>query len=107
MSFLCTFSEPVVETRSGRLRGFMMDGIYQFRGVKYAEAERFQPPVPVEPWEGIRDATSYAYNCLTVNSPGLGGAQRLMLGEPAQKHENDFVNFVKPMDLPAGRRMIV
>ncbi len=30
-----------------------------------------------------------------------------MLGEPAQKHESDFVNFVKPMDLPAGRRMIV
>lgn len=71
MSFLCTFHEPVVQTGAGRLRGFLMDGIYQFRGVRYAEAERFQPPVPVEPWTGIRDATSYAYNCPTVNSPGL------------------------------------
>ncbi len=71
MSFLCTFDEPVAETRAGRIRGFLMDGIYQFRGIKYAEAERFEPPVPVKPWEGIRDATSYAYNCLTVNRPGL------------------------------------
>ena len=71
MSFLCTFDEPVVQTRAGRLRGFMMDEIYQFRGVRYAEAERFLPPTPVEPWEGIKDAASYGYGCPTINRPGL------------------------------------
>ena len=71
MSFLCTFDAPVVETKAGKLRGFEMDGIYQFRGVPYAEAERFLPPTPVKPWEGIRDVSMYGPVCLTINRPGL------------------------------------
>lgn len=71
MSFLCTFNEPVVETKAGKLRGFMMDEIYQFRGVKYAEAERFMLPTPVKAWDGIKDAAAYGPVCLTINRPGL------------------------------------
>ena len=50
--FLCTKTEPVVQTKAGKLRGFQLDGTYAFHGVKYADAKRFQQPTPVEPWEG-------------------------------------------------------
>ena len=61
--FICTPTEPVVETRQGKLRGFKLDDIYTFYGIPYAQAKRFQAPQPVEPWEGVRDALSYGYVC--------------------------------------------
>ena len=59
--FLCTSTEPVVATKAGKLRGFRFNGIYTFYGVDYAKAERFKQPVPVAPWEGVKDALSYGY----------------------------------------------
>lgn len=61
--FVCTNTEPIVETKQGKLRGFCLNGIYTFHGVHYAEADRFQMPHEVEPWEGVRDAHSYGYVC--------------------------------------------
>lgn len=60
-NFVCTKTEPVVETKAGKLRGFIFDGIYTFYGIKYADAGRFQSPIEVEPWEGIKDAHSYGF----------------------------------------------
>ena len=58
-SFLSTQNSPLVETKSGTLRGFLLDGIYTFHGIPYAYADRFQAPHAVEPWEGVRNATNY------------------------------------------------
>ncbi len=52
-----------VRTKQGILQGYQFDGTYIFKGVHYAESGRFQPPVPVEPWEGVKDATSYGFVC--------------------------------------------
>ena len=41
---------PVVETTSGKLKGYFYDGEYIFKGVPYAYAERFQMPRPSH-WE--------------------------------------------------------
>jgi para-nitrobenzyl esterase len=71
--FLCGPGEPVVQTRAGKLRGFMLDGVYAFHGIKYAEAERFGPPRPVEPWEGIKDALSYGYIAPLLEQPAPQG----------------------------------
>ena len=71
MSFVCNFDGPIVKTKAGKLRGFMLDGMYHFRGIKYAEAERFMPPTPVEPWEGVKDATVYGYESPTTTKPGI------------------------------------
>jgi carboxylesterase type B len=53
--------ETVVTTSLGRLRGEVVDGVVRFQGVPYAAppsgARRMRPPQPVEPWEGVRDAT--------------------------------------------------
>ena len=55
-NFMCTKTDPVVETKAGKLRGFQLDGTYAFHGVKYADAKRFHQPTSVEPWEGIKNA---------------------------------------------------
>ena len=58
--FLCDAS-TTVQTKAGKLRGFQLDGTYIFQGIKYADAKRFQAPVPVKPWDGVKDALSYGY----------------------------------------------
>jgi para-nitrobenzyl esterase len=67
--FISTIDNPIVETKAGKLRGFILDGIYTFQGIHYAEAERFQAPTPVEPWEGIKNATNYGYISPTEENP--------------------------------------
>lgn len=61
--FLCSKTEPIVQTDAGKLRGFQVDGTYVFQGVKYADAQRFHQPTPVKPWEGVRNALAYGYVC--------------------------------------------
>ena len=64
--FLCSEEEPVVQTKAGKLRGFQINGTYEFLGVKYADAKRFRMPQPVQPWEGVQDAVEYGYNCMDI-----------------------------------------
>ena len=61
--FLCSDTEPIVQTKAGKLRGFQVNGTYTFYGIKYADAERFMAPRPVEPWDGVKDAIEYGYCC--------------------------------------------
>jgi len=67
--FVCSTTEPIVQTKSGKIRGFILDGTYTFHGIKYADAKRFQPPKQVEPWEGVKDAHSYGANCPLLENP--------------------------------------
>ncbi len=57
-------SDAIINTKEGELGGVSIDGIYRFLGVRYAEStsgeNRFMPPQPLKPWEGVRPATSYA-----------------------------------------------
>lgn len=62
-TFVCTKTEPVVQTKAGKLRGFRLDSTYIFQGIEYAWADRFQPPQPVQPWDGVKDALSYGFVC--------------------------------------------
>ena len=68
----------VVDTPYGSLRGLPDDrgkGV-EFRGVRFATAERFKPPVPVTSWFGVYDATSYGAQCPQSSSMlerALGG----------------------------------
>lgn len=67
--FICRPDWPVVSTPKGKIRGYAFDGIFIFRGIRYAKAERFRMPEPVESWEGIKDATNYGLNCPVLNEP--------------------------------------
>lgn len=72
MSFYCTVSGPIVETTGGKLRGFTLDGVETFLGIKYADAKRFHMPQPVLPWNGVRDADGYGFTCpiMYEDAPG-------------------------------------
>ena len=61
--FVCTSTEPIVQTSAGKYRGFIVDGTYTFHGIKYADAERFQMPKAPKSFEGVKDAHSYGYVC--------------------------------------------
>ena len=37
---------PVLHTTSGDLKGYFYDGVYIYKGIPYAYADRFQMPVP-------------------------------------------------------------
>ncbi|MDQ8727871.1 carboxylesterase family protein [Bradyrhizobium sp. LHD-71] len=57
-------TEPApVETRQGKVRGTIKDGINVFKGIPYAAstsgANRFRQPQPPQAWSGVRDATAY------------------------------------------------
>ena len=44
--FVCSKTDPVVETKAGKVRGFRLNTTYAFHGIHYAEADRFQMPQP-------------------------------------------------------------
>lgn len=72
-SFICTKDTPIAQTKAGKLRGMIIDGIYTFRGIQYATAERFMPPKPVEPWEGVVDCQDYGYAAPLIKQPRFRG----------------------------------
>lgn len=57
--------DVVVSTTSGQLRGAWSQGVASFKGVPFAAPpfgpNRFQPPQPTEPWNGVRDALAYGH----------------------------------------------
>jgi para-nitrobenzyl esterase len=63
--------DPLVETTNGKIRGYINQGIYTFRGVRYGDStggeKRFKPPTPPTPWTEIRDASSYGYRAPQTN----------------------------------------
>ena len=77
--------DTVVESRRGKLRGHLSDGVNVFRGVPYAAppfgANRLQPPRAVEPWDGVRDALTFGPKSPQVAYPaGIGEALAELVG---------------------------
>lgn len=62
---------PIIQTKQGLLRGYQLDGIHIFKGIHYAEAKRFQMPMPPASWEGVKEAASYGFvsPMLTQDNP--------------------------------------
>jgi para-nitrobenzyl esterase len=48
-----------VQVEGGKLRGFRDGKTTIFLGIPYAEAEWFELPKPVKPWEGIKSAQAW------------------------------------------------
>ena len=49
----------VVQTATGKVAGYIEQGIYTYKGIPYAKAERFMAPQPVDSWEGVRSSRAY------------------------------------------------
>ncbi|MGN1211132.1 MAG: carboxylesterase/lipase family protein [Candidatus Cryptobacteroides sp.] len=62
-AILASSSVAVVQTTKGKVAGYIQDGIYIYKGIPYAKAERFQAPVETDKWEGIRSCRQYGPVC--------------------------------------------
>ena len=49
----------VTNTESGKVRGYIHNSIYTYKGIPYAEAKRFEMPQKPKPWQGIRSSMSF------------------------------------------------
>ena len=54
---------PIVRVEDGQLRGFRDGKASVFLGIPYAEADRFDLPKPVQPWQGVKNVQSWGPVC--------------------------------------------
>ena len=59
---------PIVETSYGSISGSLDDGVFSFKGLPYAKAERFMPPEAPDTWEGVREHREFGPIAMQVNS---------------------------------------
>ena len=97
----------VLETTSGKLKGYFYGGEYIFKGVPYAHADRFQMPVPSK-WEGVRDATSYGFVCPLMEQD-TPSAELLVPHRywPMDEHCQNLNIWTKALDKDAKKPVIV
>jgi para-nitrobenzyl esterase len=62
-TIIASRDHAILETASGRVRGYSRLGISTFKGIPYAGPtwgpNRFMPPTPVKPWQGVRSSMHY------------------------------------------------
>lgn len=55
--------EPIVETASGKVQGYLEEGVKVFKGIPYGASTagqgRFRAPKPPQPWAGVKQAIAY------------------------------------------------
>ncbi|MEJ0031838.1 MAG: carboxylesterase family protein [Bacteroidota bacterium] len=48
----------VTNTNSGKVRGYIHNGIYTYKGIPYAQAKRFQAPEKPKAWDAFAARSS-------------------------------------------------
>ncbi len=83
----------IASTANGKIQGLEKDGVVQFRGIRYATAERFRAPQPVTGWDGVYEATGFASPAPQNPSP-----LESMLSAPSVEGNEDclFLNVYTP-----------
>lgn len=56
-------SAAATTVSSGRVAGYLENGIYTFKGIPYAEAGRFELAHAPQSWQGVRSSRSYGPTC--------------------------------------------
>ncbi len=51
--------EPVVKTTHGTVSGSIDDGVFTFKGIPYAKAERFMPPQDPDTWNEVLECNEF------------------------------------------------
>ena len=49
----------VANTNNGKVRGYIKNSTYTYKGIPYAEAKRFEASKALLPWKGIKSTTMY------------------------------------------------
>ena len=98
---------PVLHTTSGDLKGYFYDGVYIYKGIPYAYADRFQMPVPSK-WNGVKDATNYGFVCPLQNQDTPNG--ELMVPHrywPQDEHCQSLNIWTNKLDPEAKKPVLV
>lgn len=68
----------IAQTQYGKVKGFILRNIYQFRGIPYGDntggENRFMPPKPPKAWEGIRPAVWWGNTAPQIMEGRYGNA---------------------------------
>ena len=70
---ITTGDDCIVKVTSGKIQGYNDAGIYTFKGVPYAKAERFMPPQDPDSWEGVRKMQVYGPQAMQSQDMMWGG----------------------------------
>src|SRR5689334_19267988 len=92
---------PLVQVAGGKLRGLREGKTLSFLGVRYAEAERFGMPKPVQPWEGTKNAQVWGAVCpapeqTTVSSDELVFPHRYFIANENCQYLNVWTQNLTP-----------
>lgn len=95
-----------VTLKSGAVRGSTEGDVIAFKGIPFAQAPvgdvRWRAPQPVPPWQGVRDATRFAADCIQITTPFAGPPN------PAGASEDClFVNVWRPATIAPGKKLPV
>lgn len=106
-----TYPEPVggsplgevVATASGKVEGFIRNGVLEFRGIPYAAPvsgdARWSLPQPVAPWSGVFPAMHFSQACPQ--------AARYGLTERSEEEECLTLNISRPLSKSAQPRPVL
>ena len=82
----------VVSTQHGDVRGYIDDGVYAFKGIPYAAADRFMPPRAPEKWNNVRQCTIFAPRAMQRTSTEWGGQGDYEFGFQFSREPQDEKN---------------
>lgn len=98
----------VVATKYGKVRGYVDDGIYAFKGIPYAKADRFMPPQAPDKWEDVKQCTIFGPQAMQGSSLNWGGQSDYNFGfqfpKEAQDEKNCFVLNVWSQGINDGKK---
>ena len=70
---ITTGEDCIVNTAYGKILGYNDAGIYTFKGVPYAKAERCMPPQAPDKWDGVRKTQVYGPQAMQGQNMNWGG----------------------------------